>query len=139
MGFFAGQARSIGRFNLESKAGFAPTLHHVARDSRTIINNERGIYAFDDLVVLKTARMPAVLLECGVIVIALKKKSSMARPIANVSSTRLAAPFRIYPRPTSRSAGKAGSTSSIGSNIIPDECVGGGESNRQEDEAIAGI
>ena len=30
--------------------------------------SHKGIYAFDDLVVLKTAKMPAVLLECGVIV-----------------------------------------------------------------------
>ncbi len=50
------------------KAGFTPTLHHVAQDNRPIIDKEKGIYAFDDLVVLKTARMPAVLLECGVIV-----------------------------------------------------------------------
>jgi N-acetylmuramoyl-L-alanine amidase len=50
------------------KAGFTPTLHHVAQENRPIIDKEKGIYAFDDLVVLKTARMPAVLLECGVIV-----------------------------------------------------------------------
>jgi len=50
------------------KAGFMPTLHHVAQERRPIIDKEKGIYAFDDLVVLKTARMPAVLLECGVIV-----------------------------------------------------------------------
>jgi N-acetylmuramoyl-L-alanine amidase len=50
------------------KAGFTPTLHHVAQENRPIIDKEKGIYAFDDLVVLKTARMPAVFLECGVIV-----------------------------------------------------------------------
>jgi N-acetylmuramoyl-L-alanine amidase len=50
------------------KAGFTPTLHHVAQENRPIIDKEKGIYAFDDLVVLKTARMPAILLECGVIV-----------------------------------------------------------------------
>jgi N-acetylmuramoyl-L-alanine amidase len=49
-------------------AGFTPTLHHVEQENRPIIDTEKGIYAFDDLVVLKTARMPAVLLECGVIV-----------------------------------------------------------------------
>jgi N-acetylmuramoyl-L-alanine amidase len=49
-------------------AGFTPTLHHVEQENRPIIDKEKGIYAFDDLVVLKTARMPAVLLECGVIV-----------------------------------------------------------------------
>jgi N-acetylmuramoyl-L-alanine amidase len=49
-------------------AGFTPTLHHGAQENRPIVDKEKGIYAFDDLVVLKTARMPAVLLECGVIV-----------------------------------------------------------------------
>jgi N-acetylmuramoyl-L-alanine amidase len=50
------------------KAGFAPTLHHVAQEHRPIIDPSKGVYAFDDLLVLKHAKMPAVLLECGVIV-----------------------------------------------------------------------
>jgi len=50
------------------KAGFTPTLHHVAQEHRPIIDPEKGVYAFDDLLVLKNAKMPAVLLECGVIV-----------------------------------------------------------------------
>jgi len=50
------------------KASFAPTLHHLAQEHRPIIDRVRGIYAFDDLLVLKNAKMPAVLLECGVIV-----------------------------------------------------------------------
>jgi N-acetylmuramoyl-L-alanine amidase len=52
-------------------AGFTPTLHHAEKipgESRTLLDPKRGIYAFDDLIVLKTATMPAVLLECGVIV-----------------------------------------------------------------------
>lgn len=52
-------------------AGFKPTLHHAERipgESRALLNPKKGIYAFDDLIVLKTASMPAVLLECGVIV-----------------------------------------------------------------------
>lgn len=51
-------------------AGFTPTLHHaepIAGESRVLADAARGIYVFDDLVVLKTARMAAVLLECGVI------------------------------------------------------------------------
>jgi N-acetylmuramoyl-L-alanine amidase len=59
-------ASRLGQALLE--AGFTPTLHHVTQENRPIIDREKGIYAFDDLVVLKTARMPAVLLECGVIV-----------------------------------------------------------------------
>ena len=50
------------------KAGFTPTLHHVAQEHRPIIDPEKGVYAFDDLLVLKNAKMAAVLLECGVIV-----------------------------------------------------------------------
>jgi N-acetylmuramoyl-L-alanine amidase len=50
------------------KAGFSPTLHHAAQEHRPIIDPAKGVYAFDDLLVLKNAKMPAVLLECGVIV-----------------------------------------------------------------------
>lgn len=50
------------------KAGFTPTLHHGAQEHRPIIDPAKGVYAFDDLLVLKSAKMPAVLLECGVIV-----------------------------------------------------------------------
>jgi N-acetylmuramoyl-L-alanine amidase len=49
-------------------AGFTPTLHHVEQEHRPIVDPKRGVYAFDDLIVLKGAKMPAVLLECGVIV-----------------------------------------------------------------------
>ena len=48
--------------------GFTPTLHHIAQENRPIVDKGKGIYSFDDLVVLKTAKMPAALLECGVIV-----------------------------------------------------------------------
>jgi N-acetylmuramoyl-L-alanine amidase len=61
-----GFATALGRALL--KAGFTPTLHHVAQENRLLLDKEKGIYAFDDLIVLKTAAMPAVLLECGVIV-----------------------------------------------------------------------
>jgi N-acetylmuramoyl-L-alanine amidase len=50
------------------KARFTPTLHHAAQEHRPIIDPAKGVYAFDDLLVLKNAKMPAVLLECGVIV-----------------------------------------------------------------------
>jgi len=49
-------------------AGFTATLHHAEQENRPLLDREKGIYAFDDLVVLKAAKMPAVLLECGVIV-----------------------------------------------------------------------
>lgn len=61
-----GFATALGRALL--KAGFTPTLHHVVQENRPLIDKEKGIYAFDDLIVLKAAKMPAALLECGVIV-----------------------------------------------------------------------
>jgi N-acetylmuramoyl-L-alanine amidase len=48
-------------------ADFTPTLHHAEQEHRPIVDATNGVYAFDDLIVLKTATMPAVLLECGVI------------------------------------------------------------------------
>jgi N-acetylmuramoyl-L-alanine amidase len=62
-------ARDIGS-NLLT-AGFTPSLHHAEKikgENRELLDPGRGIYVFDDLVVLKTATMPAVLLECGIIV-----------------------------------------------------------------------
>lgn len=53
------------------KAGLAPSLHHVERiegENRELIDGERGIYRYDDLIMLKGSIMPAVLLECGIIV-----------------------------------------------------------------------
>jgi N-acetylmuramoyl-L-alanine amidase len=62
-------AQSIGTQLL--RAGFHPSLHHaeaIKGEERELLDPKRGIFAFDDLVVLKTATMPAVLLECGMIV-----------------------------------------------------------------------
>ena len=52
------------------------SAHHDPRGSRIdrrttarkLLDAERGIYRFDELVVLRSATMPAVLLEAGVIV-----------------------------------------------------------------------
>jgi N-acetylmuramoyl-L-alanine amidase len=62
-------AQSIGTQLLN--AGFHPSLHHTEKikgESRELLDPKRGIFAFDNLIVLKTAMMPAALLECGVIV-----------------------------------------------------------------------
>jgi N-acetylmuramoyl-L-alanine amidase len=48
-----------------------PTRHHaepISGEGRELIDPVRGIYRFDDLVVLKSTRMPAVLFEAGLIV-----------------------------------------------------------------------
>ena len=52
-------------------AGFAPSLYHadpVPGESKPFADRANGVHYYDNLVVLKTARMPAVLLEAGVIV-----------------------------------------------------------------------
>jgi len=51
--------------------GFSPTLHHAEQipgEGRNLVDEDFGLYEFDDLIVLKRAAMPAALLECGVIV-----------------------------------------------------------------------
>jgi N-acetylmuramoyl-L-alanine amidase len=53
------------------QAGFRPSLHHaepISGENRPLADRENGVYFFDDLVVLKTAAMPAVLIEAGIIV-----------------------------------------------------------------------
>jgi N-acetylmuramoyl-L-alanine amidase len=50
--------------------GFCPTLHHAEKFSggdKDLIDRTRGIYKYNNLVVLKTTNMPAVLFECGII------------------------------------------------------------------------
>lgn len=62
-------AKRIGR--AMKSANFPFARHHHQRipgENRPYADEEAGVYAFDDLVVLKTATMPAVLVECGVIV-----------------------------------------------------------------------
>lgn len=49
----------------------APSLHHAEKtpgENRELLEPKLGIYQFDDLVVLKKTKVPAVLLEIGVIV-----------------------------------------------------------------------
>ena len=53
------------------RAGFQFSPHHneaIKGENRPILDQENGVYRYDDLIVLKTARMPAALLECGVII-----------------------------------------------------------------------
>ncbi len=53
------------------KEGFVPTLHHTEDtpgERLEIVDPAGGVYRFDDFVVLKRAQMPAILVECGIIV-----------------------------------------------------------------------
>jgi N-acetylmuramoyl-L-alanine amidase len=50
--------------------GFCPTLHHAEKftgGDKEIIDRQRGVYKYNNLVVLKKTNMPAVLFECGII------------------------------------------------------------------------
>ncbi|MBB4287470.1 N-acetylmuramoyl-L-alanine amidase [Roseospira goensis] len=62
-------ARAIGQALTDW--GLTPTLHHaepIAGENRPLLDEALGIHDFADLVVLKAAPMPAVLIEAGVIV-----------------------------------------------------------------------
>lgn len=51
--------------------GLTPSLHHAEKipgENRPLLDARLGLYRFDDLVVLRTAPMPAALLETGIIV-----------------------------------------------------------------------
>jgi N-acetylmuramoyl-L-alanine amidase len=52
------------------KSRFCPTLHHAEKfkgGDKDLIDKTRGIYKYNNLVVLKKSNMPAVLFECGII------------------------------------------------------------------------
>lgn len=52
-------------------ADFTPSRYHalpVQGENRPFADEQRGIHFFDDLVVLKTAKQPAILIEAGVVV-----------------------------------------------------------------------
>ena len=62
-------AKQLGKAMREQ--GMTPTAHHAEKipgEGRDFVVPEFGVYRFNDLLVLKRARMPAALLECGVIV-----------------------------------------------------------------------
>jgi len=62
-------ARILGAQML--KEGFSPSLNHAEKiegENRKLVDEKRGIYEYDDLTILKNAKMAAVLLECGIIV-----------------------------------------------------------------------
>lgn len=62
-------AQTIGR--ALRRQGFSHATHHaepVPGENRAWADQQNGVYYYDDLVVLKSANMPAVLLEAGVIV-----------------------------------------------------------------------
>jgi N-acetylmuramoyl-L-alanine amidase len=69
--FFAASKDLAVRIGSELRAtGKRSSLHHaepIEGEGRQVIDAVNSVYRFDDLVVLRTAAMPAVLLEAGVI------------------------------------------------------------------------
>ncbi len=54
-----------------SQQSMTPTIHHaenIKGENREIIDEKKGVYQFEDLIVLKKTTMPSVLLESGIIV-----------------------------------------------------------------------
>jgi len=54
-----------------NKEGYTPTLHHaepIKGENKKLYDRKKGIYRYDNLVVLKRSNAPAVLIENGVIV-----------------------------------------------------------------------
>ena len=50
------------------ESGLKPALHHaepIKGENRPLLDEHTGVYEYTDLVVLKAAEMPAILLECG--------------------------------------------------------------------------
>jgi len=61
-------ARGVGR--AMAAVGEHPSLYHatpIKGENRPLLDRSAGVHQYDDLVVLKTARSPAVLVEIGVI------------------------------------------------------------------------
>lgn len=73
--------------------GRAPTLHHaapIAGENHAMADRARGIYWYDDLVVLRTARQPAVLVETAVIVNPQEEKLAASPHFRAAMATALA-------------------------------------------------
>ena len=49
------------------RAGLVPDLNHAGRGNKILLDRNKGVYIFNNLVVLKSAEIPAALVECGVI------------------------------------------------------------------------
>lgn len=62
-------AKEVGKALYQT--GMRPTFHHnepIEGENRAFIEKATGVYEFTNLVVLKSSPMPAILLECGVII-----------------------------------------------------------------------
>jgi N-acetylmuramoyl-L-alanine amidase len=70
-------------------AGFTPSLYHadpIPGENKPFADKANGVHYYDNLIVLKTARSPAVLLEAGVIV----NRDEELRMLSEETRTRVA-------------------------------------------------
>lgn len=125
-------ARLLGRELLA--VGLRPSPHHTEKlrgEWKTLIDPELGIYEYTNLVVVKTATMPAALLECGVIVhreeeLELNKPERQERTVnaivraviafaASAPAVAESVPAAGNPEPTTpRGAGRVGQSATVG-------------------------
>lgn len=83
-------ATTIGKMLREK--GLRPSPHHaesIQGENREWADQENGVYYYDDLIVLKTAAMPAVLLEAGVIVNREEEQAIQKPEIHNLIATSI--------------------------------------------------
>jgi len=79
--------------------GLKPTLHHAERipgENRRLVNKKLGIYRFDKLAVLRKTIMPAVLLECGIIVNRKEEKTVSSSAFKEKITNALTAALEQY-------------------------------------------
>ena len=86
--------------------GFLPAWHHEERvkgENRAWVDRDTGVHLYDGLVVLKTAPMPAVLIECGVLVhrgeLALLKDSQYRQDLVVSIGAAIEQFFSSQPQP----------------------------------------
>lgn len=81
-------ATAIGR--ALKQTGLQKSAHHaepLSGESKEWADEENGVFYYDDLVVLKTAKMPAVLLEAGVVVNREEERRLQTAEMRNVIAT----------------------------------------------------
>lgn len=75
------------------RSGFSPSNFHadpVSGEGRQVIDLNRGIFLNDDLIVLKSARSPAVLIEAGVIVHPVEERFLLDPRVINAQAQAIA-------------------------------------------------
>jgi len=80
-------------------AGLKPSLHHAEQipgEGRPLLDARLGIYRFDQLVVLRTASMPAALLEAAVIVNREEEEQAQSPVFLQRLATAIARSVREY-------------------------------------------